>query len=55
MDVGHVNAGGVGCACRSVDVEVACVEDDWPVGVVIVEILEGDVVNVTIPNIWTSP
>lgn len=38
-----------------VDIEVTCVEYDGPVDVVLVEVLECDVVHVSIASSWSSP
>lgn len=38
-----------------VDVEVACVENDWPIHVVVVHVLEGDVLDVSVANVWSGP
>lgn len=54
-DVLDVDLGGVGRAGRRVDIEVAGVEHDGPVGVADVEVLEGDVSDVAVADIGAGP
>jgi len=42
-------------ATHGVDVEVACVENDGPVDVEVVEVLEGDVLDVSVSDVRTGP
>ena len=39
----------------SVDVEVACVENDGPVDVEVVHVLECDVLDISVADIWSGP
>jgi hypothetical protein len=39
----------------AVNVEVASIEDNRPVYVILVKVLEGNVVHITISNVWSSP
>lgn len=54
-DVVNVNPGWVLRADLRLDVEVASIENDGPVGVVNVEVLEGDVLDVSVAGGWASP
>lgn len=54
-DVLDVDLGGVRGAGRRVDVEVAGVEDDGPVGVADVEVLERDVFDVAVADVGAGP
>ena len=36
-------------------VEVACIENDWPVYVIVVHVSKCDVLDITIADIWTCP
>jgi hypothetical protein len=54
-DVVDVNPGWVLGADLRLDVEVASIENDGPIGVVNVEVLEGDVLDVSVAGGWASP
>ena len=53
--VGWIEGEGGWSETYGVDVEVACVENNWPVNVEVVHVLEGDVLDVAIAYIWSSP
>lgn len=50
-----VDLGWVLGADLRVDIEVASIENDGPIGVVNVEVLEGDVLDVSVAGGWASP
>lgn len=54
-DVVDVDPGWVLGADLRLDVEVASIENDGPVGVVNVEVLEGDILDVSVAGGWASP
>lgn len=54
-DVVDIDSGWVLGADLWLDVEVAGIENDGPVGVVNVEVLEGDVLDVSVTGSWASP
>jgi hypothetical protein len=54
-DVVDIDSGWVLGADLWLDVEVAGIENDGPVSVVNVEVLEGDVLNVSVTGGWASP
>jgi hypothetical protein len=54
-DVCEIHAGRVGGALRSVDVEVALVQDDRVVGVLDADVLVRDVVDAAVADIGTGP
>lgn len=54
-DIVDVDLGWVLGADLRLDVEVASIENDGPVGVVNVEVLEGDVLDVSVAGGWASP
>lgn len=54
-DVVDIDPGWVLGADLRLDVEVASIENDGPIGVVNIEILEGDVLDVSVAGGWAGP
>lgn len=55
LDVGDINLGRICGAGSLVDVEVALIQNQWLVSVVVVEVLVGDISDVSVASSWTCP
>ena len=40
---------------NSINIKVTGVQNDWPVDVVVIEVFERHIFDVSVSNIWTSP